>query len=252
MQIDWWTFALQGINFLVLVWLLKRFLYHPVREIVDRRKALAADALAQAKEQQSRADKALKRFEADRAALEKEREEMRIAMHHTLEAEREKIKAEAEDLAAKTIAKARQSIADERAEAAKELRQAAVGLAADMAGKILASGGPAALDALALAHIEAKLEDMDSDTRGQLEAHLKEGGTIGVVTAHALGQAAEKAWQKMLAAKLLLEKPADFTVDKALIGGAELRFPHITLGFTVSGQLEAMKQELLHDDHADG
>ncbi|MER2603590.1 MAG: F0F1 ATP synthase subunit B, partial [Candidatus Competibacter phosphatis] len=30
MQIDWFTVAAQIVNFLLLVWLLKRFLYRPV------------------------------------------------------------------------------------------------------------------------------------------------------------------------------------------------------------------------------
>ena len=44
MQIDWWTLALQTINVLVLVWILARFLFRPLREIVVRRQA-KADAL---------------------------------------------------------------------------------------------------------------------------------------------------------------------------------------------------------------
>ena len=31
MQFDWWTFALQVVNFLILVWLLQHFLYGPVQ-----------------------------------------------------------------------------------------------------------------------------------------------------------------------------------------------------------------------------
>ena len=41
MQIDWTTFALEIINFLVLVWILKRFLYRPVLDTLARRRAAA-------------------------------------------------------------------------------------------------------------------------------------------------------------------------------------------------------------------
>jgi F-type H+-transporting ATPase subunit b len=37
MLIDWFTVAAQAINFLILVWLLKRFLYKPVLNAVDAR-----------------------------------------------------------------------------------------------------------------------------------------------------------------------------------------------------------------------
>ena len=40
--IDWKLLAFQGINFLLLLWLLKRFLYKPVFKIIDERRILAA------------------------------------------------------------------------------------------------------------------------------------------------------------------------------------------------------------------
>ena len=39
MEIDWWTLAIQTVNFLVVVWLLSRFLYRPVRRMIEAREA---------------------------------------------------------------------------------------------------------------------------------------------------------------------------------------------------------------------
>ena len=41
MHIDWWTIALQTVNFVILVWLLQRFLYRPV--LRDDRRAQGRD-----------------------------------------------------------------------------------------------------------------------------------------------------------------------------------------------------------------
>ena len=49
MAIDWTTFTLEVVNFLVLVWLLKRFLYQPVLEVLGRRQAGVAHTLAEAR-----------------------------------------------------------------------------------------------------------------------------------------------------------------------------------------------------------
>ena len=38
MELDWTTFFLEILNFLVLVWLLKRFLYKPVLDAIAQRK----------------------------------------------------------------------------------------------------------------------------------------------------------------------------------------------------------------------
>ncbi len=43
MRIDWWTLALQTVNVLILIWILSRFLFHPVVAIIDERRAAAAE-----------------------------------------------------------------------------------------------------------------------------------------------------------------------------------------------------------------
>ena len=37
MLIDWFTVVAQVVNFLILVWLLKRFLYKPILDAIDAR-----------------------------------------------------------------------------------------------------------------------------------------------------------------------------------------------------------------------
>lgn len=48
MLIDWFTIGAQALNFLILVWLLKRFLYAPILGAIDAREKRIADELANA------------------------------------------------------------------------------------------------------------------------------------------------------------------------------------------------------------
>jgi F-type H+-transporting ATPase subunit b len=48
MRIDWWTLALQTANVLILIWLLGRFLFRPVADIVARRQDEANKLIADA------------------------------------------------------------------------------------------------------------------------------------------------------------------------------------------------------------
>ena len=48
MSIDWITVAAQIANFLVLVWLLKRFLYRPILDGIDAREAEIANRMQEA------------------------------------------------------------------------------------------------------------------------------------------------------------------------------------------------------------
>ena len=48
MPIDWFTVVAQAVNFLILVWLLKRFLYKPILHAIDEREKGIATQLAEA------------------------------------------------------------------------------------------------------------------------------------------------------------------------------------------------------------
>jgi F-type H+-transporting ATPase subunit b len=76
MLIDWFTVGAQLLNFLILVWLLKRFLYKPVRAAIDAREkriagelANAASKLTDAQKQHDEFDRKNQAFDAERGAL---------------------------------------------------------------------------------------------------------------------------------------------------------------------------------------
>ena len=48
MLIDWFTVGAQAVNFLILVWLMKRFLYKPILDAIDAREKKIAQTLADA------------------------------------------------------------------------------------------------------------------------------------------------------------------------------------------------------------
>ncbi len=76
MLINWFTVAAQAINFLILVWLLKRFLYKPILHAIDEREKGIAAQLADAENKKAEALKDRddfaqrnKTFDLERAAL---------------------------------------------------------------------------------------------------------------------------------------------------------------------------------------
>ncbi|MDR3415765.1 MAG: hypothetical protein P4L83_06225, partial [Nevskia sp.] len=69
MKIDWWTLALQAVNVLVLLWLLQRFLYLPVRRVLEQRQRQATQMLDQARTAQAQAEQTQRALGAERQAL---------------------------------------------------------------------------------------------------------------------------------------------------------------------------------------
>jgi F-type H+-transporting ATPase subunit b len=68
--IDWYTVAAQALNFLILVWLLKRFLYQPVLDAIGAREQRIAMQLADAASKEAAATKEREQFESKNRELD--------------------------------------------------------------------------------------------------------------------------------------------------------------------------------------
>jgi F-type H+-transporting ATPase subunit b len=73
MLIDWFTVAAQVINFLILVWLLKRFLYKPILDAIDAREKRIAKELADADAKKAEAQQERNEFQHKNEAFEQQR-----------------------------------------------------------------------------------------------------------------------------------------------------------------------------------
>ncbi len=76
MLIDWFTVGAQTLNFLILVWLMKRFLYQPVLKAIDARENRISDQIADASAKQAQADAEQAEFQGKNAAFEQQRADM--------------------------------------------------------------------------------------------------------------------------------------------------------------------------------
>jgi F-type H+-transporting ATPase subunit b len=91
MLIDWFTVGAQALNFVVLVWLMKRFLYKPVLDAIGAREKKIAAELADADRRKAEAQKAQdefrqrnEEFDNQRAALLKKATDEATAEHKRL------------------------------------------------------------------------------------------------------------------------------------------------------------------------
>jgi len=251
MQFDWWTFALQLVNFLVLVWLLWRFLYRPVREVIEKRKALAEHAFAEAETLKNDADAARRRFEEDRARLARERQDLLKEARDELEVERRKVLQDAAVKAETILQEARVSVAQEKDAALADVCKNVVALAAGLASQIMRKAGASAPNGLFLETLESQLREMREDDRERLRKDLEpEGVRLTVLTAFPMASDEQRHWTDRLGLCLGGPLRTEFAVDPDLLGGAELHFPHAVLRFSWTDQLQKAKELLGRDDAA--
>lgn len=172
MLIDWFTVGAQAINFIILVWLMKRFLYQPVLDaIAAREKKIAAqlaDAAAiktAATEQQREFKEKNKTFEQDRAAkLQKAKDDA--------EAEGQRLRAEAIKAAnAARAASAKALVADTELLHAAIIRQTQQQVF-DIARRVLSDLADVGLEQRACEVFIQRLEAIDSNALDALRAAL--------------------------------------------------------------------------------
>src|ERR1700691_1252318 len=73
MLIDWFTIVAQALNFLILVWLMKRFLYKPILDAIDAREKRIANELANADAKKAEAQKEHEQFQHKNEEFDKQR-----------------------------------------------------------------------------------------------------------------------------------------------------------------------------------
>jgi F-type H+-transporting ATPase subunit b len=223
MHIDWWTLALQTVNVLVLIWILSRFFFRPVADLVAKRKAAADERLAEADAARQEAADARAEAARLRASIDAERDRLVAEARQSAEA----VKADLLAQSARDLQQRRQEAESEIQQQRHEAQQALIAhastLSVDIARRLLARlPGNVAFSAF-LAGLGAELKRQASDQGSDLLAGVDSDHPLEVVTATALtdteaDQLRQAIYQALGAAPVLR-----LSVDPNLIAGFELR-----------------------------
>lgn len=249
MHLDWWTVALQTVNFAILVWLLHRFLYKPVLAMIDKRKAEIQRQYDDAKTAEDKAKAQLAAVATERTGIAAEREAALKSAAAQAQAAADSRRTQAERDAQALLDETRKTLAAERKRALEETRQVALDLGIALAQRLL-SDVPVALRAEAwIERIEEHLKSLAAPERDALVRQLADGGSLTVVTATLLPPATADAWRTRLGHALGNGFAMSFEANAELIAGAELHFPTAVLRFSWQDALTSARSEI--DVHAD-
>jgi F-type H+-transporting ATPase subunit b len=95
MLIDWFTIGAQALNFLILVWLMKRYLYRPILDAIDAREKLVALELADAAAKKEEAQKDRDEFRHKNEEFDQQRATLLSKAMDDAKVERERLLDEA-------------------------------------------------------------------------------------------------------------------------------------------------------------
>ena len=113
MLIDWFTVAAQAVNFLILVWLMKRFLYKPILSAIDEREKRIAAELANADTKKAEAQKEHDEFDRKNTEFDQQRAALLTKATDEAKAERQRLLDEARKAAEALSSKRQETLRNE-------------------------------------------------------------------------------------------------------------------------------------------
>ena len=251
MLIDWFTLGAQAVNLLVLVWLLKRFLYRPILGAVDERERRIAAQLKEAAATKADAEKERDEYRQKNVALDAEREERLRQAAADAQAERERLIGEARTEVEALRVRWRAALVTEQQTLGADIGRRVQAEVFAIARKTLAELAGTELEASVTEVFVRRLRDLNAVEKGQLKAALEwRGGPACVRTAFDLQPAQKEAIETAVREILAVGTAIQFETVPEGIGGLELMANGHKVTWSIAdyvGSLERQVREAIEE-----
>jgi len=251
MLVDWFTVGAQALNFLILVWLMKRFLYQPILHAIDAREKRIAAELADADAKRTEAEKERALFEKQNEELDRQRAELLRQVADEAEAERGRLLGEARQAAEAWRAKRQEALRSEARSLTEAISRRAEAEVFAIARKTLTDLAGTTLEQRMSEMFTRRLRDLRDDAKQGLATALSGSSTPAIVrSAYELSSEQRAAIRQALNECVSLEVDVQFETAPELVSGIELTSNGQKLAWSISdylGSLEKGVGELLDE-----
>lgn len=243
MLIDWFTVVAQIANFLILVWLLKRFLYQPILQAIDAREKRIATQIADAQQTATAAQQQQAEFQRKNVEFDQQRTTLFAEANAAAQAERQTLLTAARTEADALRDKFQQSLQHEQQVLQQGILQRTQQQVFELTRKTLADLADAPLEQQIIAVFIRHLSELTDTERAQLQT-----GEPIVRSAFALTAAQQEqittALQKQVGWISTAHPPVQFLTDPDCISGIELTVDGYKLAWSVASYLSEMEKSL--------
>jgi F-type H+-transporting ATPase subunit b len=219
MLIDWFTVSFQIINFLILIALLKRFLYGPVIRAMDEREQKIATRLSEAEKARKVAEERAALLANDQMEFTRSRSQMELEAHQEVNRWKEESIERIKDEIAGQRATWQQSLTDEQDAFLRKLKIQISQQVFLVAQKAMTDLADASLEAQLL---ETFLQKVEKEPGIPLEENVPKSATILVTTGFPLDASQKEKIQNQLGIYFPSFSGIDFKEEKQLGFGIRL------------------------------
>ena len=247
MLIDWFTVIAQIINFLILVLLLRRFLYRPIRNMMAEREDKIAKRLEQAEKKKETAAAEIETYRQKNADFDQERENMIRQVQSEVEDRRQTWLHEAREEVDETRTRWQKALTEEREAFLQNVRQ--------QAGQQTYRVIRQALDDLADAELEAQIIKVflarlahlpDEDAQTIHDVLDQESAVLTLQSGFDLDDTQRKTLGQAITTQFDNGHTLQFQTNPDLICGLELVAPGHKVAWSLSSYLDELEEALLN------
>ncbi|HSZ25883.1 MAG TPA: F0F1 ATP synthase subunit delta [Cytophagaceae bacterium] len=245
MQINWFTIIAQIINFLLLAWLLKRFLYKPILDAIDTREKKITDQIEHAQQTENEAKKEKTEFLKKNETFDKERATLMGKVIEEAGIEKNRLQEETKNEILTLSDKMRTSLNKEQEQIGIELTRRTTNEVFEIAKKVLKELSDKTLeDQITHVFIKRLKQQSEEERKNLTTAFASNSQPIIVRSAFELSsQQQEEIIQSV---NEFLSKPSEFNfkVETSLLGGIELNVNGYKVAWSISEFLTSIEKTI--------
>ena len=245
MQLDWFTVVAEVVNFLILVALLKYFLYDRIIGIADERESKIAARFEEAEQKRQKADKEAEKFQNQQQELAEQQEELMTQAREAAERRRRELLDQARQEVEAQKEQWQQTVQREQAAFLKDLRRKAGQQTIRMARRSLADLAGADLEQQMIERFLEKSKQLPDEEQAKLADSLRDSGRQSVITT-AFDLSAENQEQLMTAIREQFGDGLEgkFNTAPNLICGIELKANGHKIAWSLDNYLDNLADNL--------
>ena len=245
MLIDWFTVIAQAVNFLILVWLLKRFLYHPILNALDAREKRIAAELADADAKKAEALTEREEFKRKNDEFDGQRDALLNKATDEAATERQRLFDQARKDADSLRAKQQESLRSEYQHLNEALARRTQSEVFAIARKALADLAGESLEERMADVFVQRLRALNSEEKGELAAMYKSPfQPVLVRSAFELAPAQRTSIEGAVKDTLSSTATIRFEVVPNLIGGIELIMEGQKVAWSIADYLVSLEKDV--------
>jgi F-type H+-transporting ATPase subunit b len=244
MLIDWFTVAAQAVNFIILVWLLKRFLYKPILNAIDAREKRIATELAAADAREALARKSHDEFDEKNRQFDRDRDALMAKAALEIKAEHGRLLDDARKAANDLLSGQRAAARNDATALMDQMMRLAATEVFEVARRAFSDLASMTLEERLGEIFTRRLREMKPDAKQLLDVALRAPHAAAVVRSRFALAAQEKATiQNALNEMFAADVRLTFETAPDSICGIELTVGGQKLSWSIAGYLGALEQK---------